>query len=225
MDNKLVSRPDKYGIPLAKEGYPFFIPLLFLGAFFLYQGLSSLGWVFLGLGGFVVFFFRDPSRKVPQEEGLLLSPADGRVVKIEPATQDEFAGWTQISIFLSIFNVHINRTPIAGVVKEKRYNKGKFLAAFNHKASLLNEQNLIIIETGTSRVAVKQIAGLIARRIVCWISEQDQLATGQRIGLIRFGSRVDVLFPEADVSVLVKKGDRVKGGLSILGRLKNKEST
>ncbi len=220
-----MSTPDKYGLPLAKEGYPFFIPLLFLGAFFLYQGLSGLGWVFLALGGFVVFFFRDPSREVPQEEGLLLSPADGRVVKIQPATQDEFAGWTQISIFLSIFNVHVNRTPIAGVVKEKRYNKGKFLAAFNHKASLLNEQNLIIIETGISHVAVKQIAGLIARRIVCWVDESDQLATGRRIGLIRFGSRVDVLFPETDVSVLVKKGDRVKGGLSILGRLQNKEST
>ena len=219
-----MNTPDKKGLPLAKEGYPFFLPLLFLGAFFLYQGLPGLGWVMLSLGVFVVFFFRDPSREVPQEEGLLLSPADGRVVKIEPSTQEEFAGWTQISIFLSVFNVHVNRTPIQGVVKEKRYNKGKFLAAFNHKASLLNEQNLIIINCGAHKVAVKQIAGLIARRIVCWVNKEDQLATGQRIGLIRFGSRVDILFPENDVSVLVKKGDRVKGGLSILGRLQKKES-
>jgi phosphatidylserine decarboxylase len=109
------------------------------------------------------------------------------------------------------------------VVQERRYNPGKFLAAFNEKASLLNEQNLIIINSGTCKVAVKQIAGLIARRIVCWVREPDQLTQGQRIGLIRFGSRVDILFPEEKVSLQVKKGDRVKGGLSVLGRLQNKE--
>lgn len=211
---------DKKGLPIAKEGYPFFLPLLFLGGFFLFQGLQNLGWIFLSLGIFVVFFFRDPSRQAPAGEGLLLSPADGRVVKIGPAPPEEFPGWTQISIFLSIFNVHVNRTPIPGTVEEVRYNPGKFLAAFNPKASLLNEQNLIIITSDSHKVAIKQIAGLIARRIVCWVQKSDQLIQGQRVGLIRFGSRVDVLFPEGEVSILVKKGDRVKGSLTVLGKYK-----
>jgi phosphatidylserine decarboxylase len=220
-----VNRPDKKGIPIAKEGYPFFLPLLLLGVFFIYQGFLISGWIFLLLGGFVVFFFRDPFRKIPQGDELVLSPADGRIVKIGPAPAEEFPGWTQISIFLSIFNVHINRTPIPGVVETRRYNPGKFLAAFNHKASLLNEQNLIIIDSESGKVAVKQIAGLIARRIVCWVGEQDRLEKGRRIGLIRFGSRVDVLFPEKEVAILVKEGERVKGGLSILGRLQHKDKS
>jgi len=220
-----VSGPDKKGIPIAKEGYPFFLPLLLLGVFFVYQGFSTTGWILLLLGGFVVFFFRDPSRKIPQGDQLILSPADGRIVKIGPAPAEEFPGWTQISIFLSIFNVHVNRTPIPGIVETTRYNPGKFLAAFNHKASLLNEQNLIIITSGSRKVAVKQIAGLIARRIVCWVKEQDRLEIGRRIGLIRFGSRVDVLFPEQGVTILVKEGERVKGGLSILGRLQQEDKS
>ena len=206
-------------IPLAKEGYIFIIPLGLLAVLF---WVLSLPWVagFFGLGFlFVTWFFRDPERAIPNEPNVVVSPADGKVVEII-TEKDPILGelCTRISIFLNVFNVHVNRVPIGGKIKEVRYNPGKFLAAFNHKASLDNEQTIILINNGKVNVFVKQIAGLIARRIICWAKQGDSYEVGQRYGLIRFGSRVDILLPQ-DTQVSVACGDHVSGGRSIIGYL------
>ena len=170
---------------------------------------------------FVISFFRDPERKILEGEGIVVSPADGKVVKIQDVKGDAIYGGDAvcISIFLSIFNVHVNRSPYEGVVKKVVYNHGKFLAAFDDKASLLNEQNSVLIESKNGKkILVKQIAGLIARRIVCWVKEGDSVERGLRYGLIRFGSRVDIFLPP-DTELKVKVGDKIKGGIDIIGRL------
>lgn len=181
--------------------------------------------VFLALALFTAFFFRDPERDVPSDPRLVLSPADGRVVVVAPAPPEQplGPGALQVSIFLSIFNVHVNRAPIGGRIASVSYHPGEFLPAFDEKASLRNEQNSVTIESGPplregepTRVAFKQIAGLIARRIVFRKKVDDPVARGERVGLIKFGSRVDVFLPP-DVDVKVKVGDRVRGGLSVLG--------
>jgi phosphatidylserine decarboxylase len=176
------------------------------------------GGVLLVLGLFTTFFFRDPERVIPSNPRLVLSPADGRVVAVVPAPSDHAlgAGATQVSIFLSIFDVHVNRSPIGGRIAEVRYHKGEFLPAFDDKASLRNEQNAVIVEGGSGRVMFKQIAGLIARRIVFRKQTGDTVAAGERVGLIKFGSRVDVFMPQG-ARVLAKVGDRVQGGTSVLG--------
>lgn len=161
---------------------------------------------------FVASFFRDPRRVVPQDPSLILSPADGRVVGISAASP---ASGQCVSIFLSVFNVHVNRAPSAGRVSAIQYTPGSFLPAFREKASELNEQNLISIETDRGPMAVKQIAGLIARRIRCWTKPGDQVAQGEKIGFITFGSRVDIFLP-LDVDLKVRIGDKVRGGLSVI---------
>ncbi|MBI5427706.1 MAG: phosphatidylserine decarboxylase family protein [Nitrospinae bacterium] len=206
-------------IPIARQGYPFIVPLGLLAGAFWALSMARAAAVFGGLFLFVVYFFRDPERTVPGDPKAVISPADGKVVEIV-AENDPFTGKKsqRISIFLSVFNVHVNRIPVAGRVEKIRYNHGKFLAAFNHKASLDNEQNVLSVFNGRDRVAVKQIAGLIARRIVCWVREGDAVAAGQRFGLIRFGSRVDIFVPE-DARLAVALGDRVRGGSSVIGFL------
>ena len=206
-------------IPLAKEGFVFIIPLLVVA---ILMFLLSFYWaaVFLGLGFlFVTWFFRDPERHIPNEPNIIVSPADGKITEIitekEPINGELCK---RVTIFLSVFNVHVNRVPIAGTIEEIRYNPGKFLAAFNPKASMDNEQNIILINNGKTHVFVKQIAGLIARRIVCWPKKGDYYELGQRYGLIRFGSRVDILLPET-AKLSVACGDRVSGGKSIIGYL------
>ena len=206
-------------IPLAKEGFVFIIPLLVVT---ILMFLLSFYWVafFLGLGFlFVTWFFRDPERHIPSEPNVIVSPADGKITEIitekEPINGELCK---RVTIFLSVFNVHVNRVPIAGTIEEIRYNPGKFLAAFNPKASMDNEQNIILINNGKTHVFVKQIAGLIARRIVCWPKKGDYYELGQRYGLIRFGSRVDILLPET-TKLSVTCGDRVSGGKSIIGYL------
>jgi phosphatidylserine decarboxylase len=206
-------------IPLAKEGFVFIIPLLVVA---ILMFLLSFYWVafFLGLGFlFVTCFFRDPERHIPNEPNVIVSPADGKITEIitekEPINGELCK---RVTIFLSVFNVHVNRVPIAGTIEEIRYNPGKFLAAFNPKASMDNEQNIILINNGKTHVFVKQIAGLIARRIVCWPKKGDYYELGQRYGLIRFGSRVDILLPET-TKLSVTCGDRVSGGKSIIGYL------
>ncbi len=206
-------------IPLAPDGYRFILPLLALTVLF-----AALGWMipaglaFLALA-FVVNFFRDPERAIPSEPGAVVSPADGKVVEI---TEDKDPWLTgpavRISIFLNVFNVHVNRIPEAGTIKGIRYNRGKFLNAASHKASLDNEQNAVLLECGPHLLVVKQIAGLIARRIVCWVSEGRACQRGERFGLIRFGSRVDLFLP-ASSEIRVRVGDSVKGGADILARL------
>ncbi len=172
---------------------------------------------------FVAAFFRDPTRAIPANPGHLLSPADGRVVDIADVA-GEGGPARRISIFLSVFNVHVNRSPAAGRIAGIRYTPGRYLPAFRHKASDLNEQNLITLETDHGPVAVKQIAGLIARRIRCWKRPGDMVAQGERIGFITFGSRVDLFVPvEAEIRVAV--GDRVYGGTSVLAVHRGREVT
>ncbi len=164
------------------------------------------------LAAFCLYFFRDPERRIP-EGPVAVSPADGTVVAVKP---DE-AGTNRVSIFLNVFNVHVNRTPIAGKVKCIKYHKGKFLVASKEEASHSNEQNTITVEGDGTRVVFKQIAGLIARRIICYKQPGDILEAGERIGLIKFGSRVDVfLGPEWDIAVHV--GEHVAAGSSVIAR-------
>lgn len=199
---------------MAKEGYPFLVPLLLLSFFFFLFGLKGLGAVFLALSLFVAFFFRDPERLIPADEAVVVSPADGKIVGIAV----EPLGINRVSIFLSLFNVHINRAPIAGEVESVRYVPGKFKVAFDAAASAQNEQNVLVIRRGSDRIRFSQIAGILARRIVCWKKPGDPVRQGERVGLIRFGSRVDIFLPE-NVTLLVKLGDKVQGGASIIGRI------
>ncbi|MBI3814254.1 MAG: phosphatidylserine decarboxylase family protein [Nitrospinae bacterium] len=209
-------------IPIVSDGYRFIIPLLIISGISFYFCLTALSIILSILTIFVISFFRDPEREITGDERAVVSPADGKVVKIQDVKNDAVYGGDAvcISIFLSIFNVHVNRSPYEGVVKKVVYNPGKFLAAFDDKASLLNEQNSVLIELKKgAKILVKQIAGLIARRIVCWVKEGDRVERGVRYGLIRFGSRVDILLP-SDTELAVKVGDRIKGGKDIIGRLK-----
>ncbi len=207
-------------LPVATDAFMFLIPLLATTVIFAALGLSVIAWICAGLFLFVLYFFRDPERIAPADDNLLVAPADGKVIKIDTAYQSEDhpGGAICISIFLSIFNVHIQRVPVAGTITRKFYNKGKYLAAWDHKASMDNEQNMIVMDTGIGPVGVKQIAGLVARRIVCWSSVGDKLEKGERFGLIRFGSRVDLILPP-DVAILSSLGDKVKGGETVMARL------
>ena len=203
---------------IAREGWPHILILLALGGVLLFFRFYWLGGIIVFLGLFTTFFFRDPDRKVLQDPRLAVSPADGKVVQVMPAPEGSPLGpgsW-QVSIFLSVFDVHINRAPIAGRVARVDYHKGEFLPAFDHKASTRNEQNTVTIADGNTRVVFKQIAGLIARRIVFTKRVDDPVARGERVGMIKFGSRVDVFLPP-EFRVAVKVGDRVQGGVSVLG--------
>ena len=207
-------------IPIAKEGYMFILPLAVLtGIFWALSWLWVTG-LFAGLFLFVTWFFRDPERSIPEDPNAIVSAGDGRVVEIVQEKDPLLDGvYTRVSVFLNVFNVHVNRVPIAGKIQATRYNPGKFLNAASHKASLDNEQSAILLTNGHVTILVKQIAGLIARRIVCWAKEGDEYQRGQRFGLIRFGSRVDVFLPEGtDIKVAI--GDIVSGGSSIIGYLK-----
>ncbi|MFY9660393.1 MAG: phosphatidylserine decarboxylase [Terriglobales bacterium] len=187
-------------------GWPYAVPVLLLGAFCLW-------------------FFRDPEREIPTTAGAVVSPGDGKVTEVGLVTMDGISPGTtsgstryRISIFLSVFNVHVNRSPVAGVIRDVRYQRGKFLNAMGGNSAEENEQNIVTVE-GDGRVVVfKQIAGLIARRIVFNFKVGDRVARGQRVGLIKFGSRVDVLV-DPDAAIQVKLGDRVRGGATVLAVL------
>jgi phosphatidylserine decarboxylase len=166
------------------------------------------------LAMFFLWFFRDPSRKIPTEPGLVVSPADGLVTAAE-RVETKAGSRLRLSIFLSVFDVHVNRTPVAGTVTAVEYRKGQFKNAMSQESSVLNEQTMVVVDAGAYEVSFKMIAGLLARRIVCKVKVGDVLERGQRIGLIKFGSRVDVLLP-ADAELKVAKGTRVKGGSTIL---------
>ena len=199
---------------IVKDAYRFLIPLLAATVLAFALGLSRVAILVLLLAAFVAFFFRNPRREIPSDPRVIVSPADGRVVKIE-----RVGNVTKLSIFLSIFNVHVNRSPIAGRIEAIDYRRGKFKAAFNHAASVENERNVIMVAQGNIKLVFTQIAGLVARRIVCWKKVGDTVSKGELIGLIRFGSRVDVLFP-AGTEVTVKRGDRVRGGSTPIGIIK-----
>jgi len=169
------------------------------------------------LAFFFLWFFRDPKRTVPTGENLVVSPADGKVTECEWIETPQ-GSKLRLSIFLSVFDVHVNRTPIAGTVTGVEYRKGAFMNAMNPESVMFNEQTLVLVNDGRVEIGFKMIAGLLARRIVCNVRPGDVLQRGQRVGLIKFGSRVDVLLP-GDAQLLVRKGHRVKGGSSVLAKL------
>jgi len=169
------------------------------------------------LGAFCLWFFRDPERPIPGLPGAIVSPGDGKVTDVSTMTSGE-GPRARISIFLSVFDVHVNRSPIAGVIREVRYQRGKFLNAMAANSAEENEQNIVTVEGEGRTVVFKQIAGLIARRIVFDMKVGDTVSRGQRVGLIKFGSRVDVVF-DRDAAIQVKPGDRVKGGATVLAVL------
>ena len=212
IDNKL---------PFAREGLPFIIVPLALGIGAFLAGGAWLGIILCGAGLFSAWFFRDPDRIPPSGDSGILSPADGTVILVERVQEDRFLNreMTKISIFMSIFNVHVNRAPVTGALERVVYFPGKFFAANLDKASRDNEHNVLIINgPGDSQMIVVQIAGLIARRIVCWVKPGDRLIRGQRFGLIRFGSRLDV-YLSPDIKPEVRLGQKVQAGLSVLGTL------
>jgi len=202
---------------MVRDGY--FYALALIAAAVLVGWLAKPAWAVLPLllALFFLWFFRDPERAVPDGAGALVSPGDGKVTDVSVITTGG-EKQARISIFLSVFDVHVNRSPIAGVVREVRYQRGKFLNAMNQASAEQNEQNIVRVEGDGQVVVFKQIAGLLARRIVFYPKIGDRLECGQRVGLIKFGSRVDVLF-DAGAAVQVKVGDRVRGGASILAYL------
>lgn len=198
---------------MVKEGYPFvIIPLVIAVIFAFFQLWIGVGlFVFLVL--FMAYFFRDPSRKVPNGANIIVSAADGRVTRVENRETGKF-----VSVFLSPLDVHVNRSPISGKITQVDYVFGKKMPATSNNASLVNERNSLTIEGENATVIVTQIAGIVARRIVCWNKKDDYLERGQRFGLIKFSSRTDLLMPQ-NVEVLVKEGDRVVGGETIIARI------
>ena len=207
---------------MISDAYRFAFPPLVLAALCAYVRLPVAALLLLLIAGFVCYFFRNPARSIPPGDDLVVSPADGKVVRVfDLPDEGEQAGGHGISIFLNIFDVHVNRSPVDGELESLDYKRGRFKAAFDEEASRVNEQNVLTIRCRGMRVVVKQIAGLIARRVICWKQPGHCVARGELIGLIRFGSRVDVLLPR-QVRILVKVGDRVKGGSSILGECKSR---
>ena len=208
---------------LAPEGYPFI------------AGFAVVAIVALALGGmwpaglsflltlFMFFFFRDPERTVPQGEGIFVSPADGKIVRIQNMNNDSLPAllnvkgeFVEVSIFMSPLDVHVNRTPCDGVVESVLHTPGKFLSAFKHEASLQNENIVMVLGTKHGRIFVRQVAGFLARRAVCRVKPGDSLKRGERYGIIKFSSRLDLFLPQ-EARIKVKPGDRVKAGETIIG--------
>ena len=204
---------------MAKEGLPFFIPMALFTV-----TLGILGWtiwMYLGilLSLFIACFFRNPRREIPNLQNVILSPADGRIVHVGECEEDRFLKEKalKVSIFMSLFDVHLNRAPVSGTILAKNYIPGRFFVANVEKSSLLKEQNAMLLETeDRNKILLVQIAGFVARRIVCYAKAGDTLRTGQIFGLIRFGSRVDLYLPP-EIKPIVRVGQHVKGGESIIG--------
>ena len=207
-----------------REGYVWtLVPLLaalavgVLGLLWASVPLLALAAVLLLLAGFMAYFFRDPERSVPPEHSLIVSPADGRVTLVGKLSPEDPDSPKVVSIFLSPLDVHINRSPISGTILDVTYTKGRFKPATSDTASLVNEQNALTIQGEGLTIVCKQIAGVLARRIVCWKKPGDRLERGERFGLIKFGSRTDLVMP-SNVEVLVSPGERVSGGVTVIGR-------
>ena len=210
---------------LAPQGniivYPLFIiSLVSIGCNFIFtfQTLFILSFILVCLFIFCLNFFRDPKRIIPDNKNFIISPADGKVIKIkefeDPKTKEK---QRLVSIFLSVFNVHTNRMPVDGLIKSVKYVKGDFLAAFDHKASEQNERTEITVETKFGNMVVKQIAGLVARRILCYAKENEKMLAGDRLGFIRFGSRTDIILPSS-ITINVELDQKVYGGETIIGK-------
>jgi len=211
----------KTGIPVAFEGLKLIIPLAVLTIVIFLLKWITAGFVLLAMTLFIIFFFRDPRRVIPQGDDLVVSPADGKVVVIKDVHENDYLHQDvkQISIFLSVFNVHVNRVPVGGIIESVKYNPGKFHIAALEKASLENEQTAMVIKDGNRKILVKQIAGMLARRIICYVQSGNVVKKGERYGLICFGSRADIFLP-ANSEIKVKRGDKVKGGKDIIAVLK-----
>ena len=211
----------KHDSIIAQEGYPFIIFSLVITVFISFFGNFWLIILMFAITFFVVWFFRNPERSFQDEEKLVISPADGKVIKIDDVeVTGTIAGkFKKVSIFMNVFNVHVNRTPYSGQIETINYHEGKFFSANLDKASMDNERNEVMIRTEDGRTLwAVQIAGFIARRIVCWLNVGTPVKKGERFGLIRFGSRVDIYLPE-DSKISVKLGDKVKAGETPLGYL------
>jgi phosphatidylserine decarboxylase len=203
---------------MVRDGYIYALSMLMVAAVLAWAtGTWEWGVVPAILAAFFLWFFRDPQREVPSGAGLIVSPGDGKVTEtVTISTPD--GPRQRISIFLSVFDVHVNRSPIAGVLTAVRYQKGEYLNAMNPASAVRNEQNVVTVRGEGFEVVFKQIAGLLARRIVFRPCQGDQVERGQRVGLIKFGSRVDVIVP-VDAELKVKPGDRVRGGASVLAAM------
>ncbi|HEV8309329.1 MAG TPA: phosphatidylserine decarboxylase family protein [Methylomirabilota bacterium] len=209
--------PRRRLVPIASEGWPFILVPLVVAL-----SLAWLGWVKVGLlpflvAAFMAYFFRDPERTAPAMAGAVLAPADGRVVSVERNVTDPFVGPAiQVSIFLSPLDVHVNRAAIGGQVVSVEHRPGEFVPAYKPEASARNEQTSLAVEGERGRVVMRQVAGVLARRIVCRVRPGEMLQAGERFGMIKFGSRMDVLMPAA-ARVTARVGDRVRAGESVLG--------
>jgi len=204
---------------MVRDGYFYAVPLIAAAVLVGWLTHPAWGMIPVLLAFFFLWFFRDPERAIPQEPGAVVSPGDGKVTDVSTVMVGN-EKQLRLSIFLSVFNVHVNRSPIAGVVRDVRYQRGQYLNAMNQASAELNEQNIVTVESDGDRqtVVFKQIAGLLARRIVFYPKVGDRLERGQRVGLIKFGSRVDVVL-DASPRVNVKIGDHVQGGATVLAYL------
>jgi len=197
----------------AREGYPFILVPFIAGLVLAILSFWIFAAIFFLVAAFMAFFFRDPKRQVPKARGVIVSAADGAVTRIDETNEGKL-----VSVFLSPLDVHINRAPVTGRVTKVEYVQGKKLPATSTRASFVNERNSITIENEAVRVVCTQIAGILARRIVCRVKEGDNLEIGERFGLIKFSSRTDVLMPP-ETELMVKLGDKVKGGFTVIGKI------
>lgn len=207
--------------PIIKEGYTFIGVSVIITAIVGFT-ISPYGAIVPGiLAAFFAFFFRNPKREIPIDKSLVVSPADGTVMDVVEVEDDDFVNepCNKVIIFLSVFDVHINRSPIAGKIKFQQYTCGRFKPAYKDDVGYENERHTIGLENDNMRVIVTQIAGILARRIVSWVTLDDVLKKGERYGLIKFGSCTEIIMPKK-VDIVVKKGDKVKGGESIIGRIR-----
>lgn len=206
---------------IVKDGYPFIIAAVILTLIvFCFFGVSAA--IIPGvLAVFFIYFFRNPSRSMPYDPNILYSPADGTVMAVEDIFDDEYLNEpaTKVTVFLSVFNVHVNRSPIDGEIKYQRYTCGQFVPAYKKSASFENERHAIGLDNGRMRILVTQVAGLLARRIVSWVTLGHQMKQGECYGMIKFGSSTELVVPK-NVEITVKKGDTVVGGVTVMGRIK-----
>lgn len=214
----------------AKEGYlPMGIATLITAALIILIIIINAMWLYsaavliTALELLIISFFRDPERVTPADAGAVISPADGKIILIQSLPDDDFIKEpsVQISIFMSVFNVHVNRIPLSGTVKLLQYKKGRFLSADKDRAPAENEQMIIGIDHQGFRMKFKQIAGLIARRVICYLNENQEVTAGHRFGMIKFGSRLDVIVPQRSFELNIKPGDKVRAGSTILGKIIN----
>lgn len=206
---------------IVKDGYPFIIAAVILTLIvFYFFGVSAA--IIPGvLAVFFIYFFRNPSRSMPYDPNILYSPADGTVMAVEDIFDDEYLNEPaiKVTVFLSVFNVHVNRSPIDGEIKYQRYTCGQFVPAYKKSASFENERHAIGLDNGRMRILVTQVAGLLARRIVSWVTLGHQMKQGECYGMIKFGSSTELVVPK-NVEITVKKGDTVVGGVTVMGRIK-----